>query len=341
MSFGIFASTDATALLMSDTFTPYYYRGGRSWNDIHLFPRGTSWAEVSYPERELHRWTLDAVVYHEGGAWSVNGYYIFPKFADTDLVFIEPLSGMVWFAVNSLTTVNDGLSWKLDFNVGNDKAIYDWMGSWASDWPDANAGYNAVCPLLPKVHVFSQLSASGVLNDRFGVVIRDKNGAEKYNSSQRPLRIRDIVNVTYPSPTANVMSRLPTEKSYFQHVYCERPMYCISTVTQAVSQFWWSDSVTRKTYLGDLGPSVTTSWQYQIWGVYGGALTGGGKTGVGATWACLGSGKQTSSSTSGSFFFGLIPTGSSQKSNGSPPYTHINCNSTNMPCLVADAADYI
>lgn len=343
MAFGILSLSDSTSLLTTDEFNPYYYRGWTGWwgHTGH-----TLWSDGGIGGggfRRTNAWTMDGVVIHTGGGNCIPGFFTFPRFKETDLIFLEPLSDGVGMSVSSLKPVNDGKHWKLEFYLNVEKRIYDFLGAWTDPgYPNYTAGENIMCPLAPKIHVFSQLSAAGFTQDRYGLEVYDSLGAIKFNSSRAPLNIKNIIGINFPEPTLEIMDRRPTGENLIVHDVCQRPMYCVSTTPQAVSQFWWKGSETRGTWLGDLGPKVTTTWNYQMWGVYGGAIAKGYQNNaVKACWALQGMGTQTSSSTSGSTLFGLIPTGGSNNTNGLPPYTHSLNNSTNITCLVADAADYI
>lgn len=339
MNFGLLSLSSTASLLTTDEFNPYYYKGWKGWTSGTLHQSNS----LSAGSGNYEIWSRAGVVYHRGGGWSLTGSYIFSRFADTDLIFVEPLSSMVGMTINSLESVNGGAHWRIGFNVRCDAALYDWYDllcgpvTIAQKWYDPNPGWNVTCPLLPKVHVFSQLSAGGVLSDRYGIAIYDNQNRCKFNSSQNPLMLKDIISVNYPTPTQNVMMRQPTEKLHTPHAYCSRPMYCISNVSQAVTQFQWADSVKNSNWTG---ASSTATWDFRIWGVYGGSLVSGNTSSVGAGWAVQGWGYQGSSSTSSSTIFG-IPTGSTSNTAGGPPYTQLNCNSDNVQCLVADAADYV
>lgn len=341
MSFGLLSLSSTASLLTTDEFNPYYYRGWTGWwgHTGHTLWHGGSIGTGGF--RSRNAWTLDGTIVHQSGIICTPGFFSFQRFSETDIIFLEPLSDGVSMSISSLKPINGGTHWRLDFYISVEKRIYDFNPEWSQPDADYVTGENIMCPLVPKIHVFSQLSAAGFTRDRYGIEVYDSLGAVKFNSSRSPLSIKNIINITHPEPTLEVMNRHPTGENIFSHDVCQRPMYCVSATSQAVSQFWWKGSETRGTWLGDLGPKVTTTWNYMIWAVYGGAIAKGYQNnGIKACWALQGWGKQTSSSTTGSAFFGLIPTGGSHATNGEPPYLHSLNNSKDVVCLVADAADY-
>lgn len=330
-TFGILSNDGRAAMLISDSFNPYYYRGMVSAAERTAIGPYNRTANIA---GKYYQGIFDGTVRQTAFQIVISGYYIIPRYSDTDLIFVEPYE-KVGMAISRIEPVfSGGEAWKLEYSLYWDKALYN------PSYPNLEAPLmvSNVMPYIPKFHIFSQFTSGMPPQERYGMDVFNSTGQRKYNSAMKPLKLKEVAQLNFPDTvTAYAIDRHPSVKAYTQHSWCARPMYCLPHVAQAVSEFRWADAVSRWGW----AVSASSTIDYTFWGAYGGALLSNGNSSVASIWSMQATGEFGGATRSGSALFGLIPLGSSSTTSGSPPFGHSNANGTGLPMLVADVADYI
>jgi hypothetical protein len=346
MTYGAYALSDSgSGVLWGDFTDTYYHRGYFKWTGFyfeHNFPRYLLPNASFLTNGQFINSSQEGESSYFWGTWTV----WIPKFNDNDLIFLEPKDAACFAA--SIEAFPPGsypsnyyLNWyswwkitisvlvpKVDLNYGD-------TGNPYLSYANIAGTYNR----LPAIQVFTTYKDGDYYTSGYGLGVYRADGTTAFNSALDPLQIKDIIDVSMPqdpAPYQYDMNSVNTVNT--AHASCSRPMYHFPSLAQAVQEYAIEGSSTVSRFFGLT--STTTTWSFVFWVIYGGGFHKGDATNLTAKWCHQGAGFFGTSQSTGSAFFGLIPTGSSSNGSGTPPFRYNSVNYTGIPVLVADASNY-